>query len=531
MPKLNKLSEIQAHHQRGDLVAAKKAYEAYLKTHTEDAEAWHSYGMLCAQQNNFAEAVTYLQRATQFSPDNPAFHVNLANAYKAQDLFHEAIQSLQLALTLEPNYSTALNNLGTVYYALEQWEEAIHAFEAAIAIQSDYLDAHYNLGLSYAKSQRLDKAVSTYHTLLQYNPENTAVNFQLGCLFLSDGKPTQALSHFLQIEKQFPEHFETQSNLATCYLQLGDLQLAHQHYLQANKTNDTDTQILFNLGVTAMQLGNIAAAVKYYQAVLKLNPWDFATQNNLGAAFLSLQQTENALKHFREALCLRPENEAIRYTIQALSQENTPNNASPVYIQNLFDSYADHYDQHLQTHLHYHVPEQLLAAVTTITPLTTPRDILDLGCGTGLCGALFKPYAKTLTGMDLSPNMLKLAERKGIYDTLIQNEFLQGLQSSQQTYDLILAGDVFVYFGDLSPLLQTLRRALRPEGLLAFNTESSGLSDYQLNTTGRFSHQKTYIEVLAEFHHFEIVHAERITSRMQNNAPVHGNLFVLKARS
>ena len=37
--------------------------------------------------------------------------------------------------------------------------------------------------------------------------------------------------------------------------------------------------------------------------------------------------------------------------------------------------------------------------------------IVDLGCGTGLTGAAFKPYAKRLVGIDLSPKMIEVADQ------------------------------------------------------------------------------------------------------------------------
>ena len=39
-------------------------------------------------------------------------------------------------------------------------------------------------------------------------------------------------------------------------------------------------------------------------------------------------------------------------------------------------------------------------------------DILDAGCGTGLCGPLLAPYARRLVGVDLSDGMLKHAREK-----------------------------------------------------------------------------------------------------------------------
>ena len=39
--------------------------------------------------------------------------------------------------------------------------------------------------------------------------------------------------------------------------------------------------------------------------------------------------------------------------------------------------------------------------------------VLDLGCGTGLAGAAFRPFCDWLVGVDLSPAMLAQARGKG----------------------------------------------------------------------------------------------------------------------
>jgi len=41
--------------------------------------------------------------------------------------------------------------------------------------------------------------------------------------------------------------------------------------------------------------------------------------------------------------------------------------------------------------------------------------ILDLGCGTGLCGDFLHAQAKELVGVDLSQHMLNIATNKGQY--------------------------------------------------------------------------------------------------------------------
>ena len=47
-------------------------------------------------------------------------------------------------------------------------------------------------------------------------------------------------------------------------------------------------------------------------------------------------------------------------------------------------------------------------------------DVLDAGCGTGLCGPLVAPYARRLAGVDLSEGMLAHAKEKNVYDELIE---------------------------------------------------------------------------------------------------------------
>ena len=47
-------------------------------------------------------------------------------------------------------------------------------------------------------------------------------------------------------------------------------------------------------------------------------------------------------------------------------------------------------------------------------------DVLDAGCGTGLCGALVAPFARRLLGVDLSEGMLAHAMEKSVYHELFK---------------------------------------------------------------------------------------------------------------
>jgi predicted TPR repeat methyltransferase len=525
------LKEAQQLHQAGLLAEAHAQYLQLLQSNPNDADVLQALGLLSAQQQDFTSAVDYLQKAIVYQPDNPAIHLNLGNALKAQGLYSQALQVLQQAIELNPNYSLALNNIGTIYYIQEKWELAIQYYQLAIQHQTNYIEAYYNLGLAYAKHADTEKAIQTYKNILDYIPEHAAACFQLGCLFLLHGQVNTALRYFLIVETAHPTHFETQTNLATCYLKQGALNQAKMHYKKALDLSPLDTQILYNLGVICMQQGHIDAAIQYYQRAIQIDPLQYAVHNNLGVAFLLKQHPAFALQHFKEALRLQPNNEAIRYSVQMLAQDERLLTSPPDYIKTLFDAYADHYDMHLRQSLDYQIPELLLAAILQQVKKPIDWDILDLGCGTGLCGAAFKPYAKSLVGIDLSAKMLDIAREKNLYTNLIVGNLQTSLAQSEQTYDLIIAGDVLVYIGDLANLFSEIKKSLRPLGFFVFNTEITEQADYTMNQSGRFAHQAKYLVELAQQNSLRVVSYQKIISRMQNNEPVYGHLYVLQSTS
>ncbi|MEI8396338.1 MAG: methyltransferase domain-containing protein, partial [Rhodospirillaceae bacterium] len=125
-------------------------------------------------------------------------------------------------------------------------------------------------------------------------------------------------------------------------------------------------------------------------------------------------------------------------------------------------------------------------------------EVLDAGCGTGLCAPVLRPFARHLTGIDVSERMLDLARQRGLYDRLIRAELTEALAERENCFDLIAVADVLCYLGDLKPVIAALARALRPDGALAFTAEQAPDPNtaYRLAAHGRYLHGESALRAL-----------------------------------
>ncbi len=513
-------------HQAGQLRDAEKGYLELLRNNPQDVTILHLLGLLYAEEAKFDRAQSYLEQALQLQPHEWVISLHLANVLKAQGQWDDALQLLQQLVYTHPDVAAVYNNLGTIYFAQQQWQAALQAYQQALQIQADYIDAYYNTGLTLNKLQRYTEAVHAYKALLMLAPNHVGAHFQLACLFMQKNNLSEALTHFLWIAERYPHHFATQMNLAALFLKSGKSHEAKKYYLQALTLTPTDTQLYFNLGVISAQLGCVEEAIDYYLQALKINPDLADVHNNLSVAYLAIKNNQAALQHFCEVLRLQPQNAAVQHTIDILMQKKNISQSPPEYIRSLFDSYANHYEQHLLNDLHYQVPKTMYEIIVENFP-QKKFDVLDLGCGTGLCGELFKPITNTLVGVDLSEKMLAVAAQKHIYTELIQAE-ISAIHSSQQ-YDLVIAADTLVYVGDWSDIMLTVARALQSAGIFIFNAEISEQENYVMTSSGRFAHHKKYIEKVAAENGFTILQYRKMILRTHNQTAVEGHLYLLRS--
>ncbi|MBW2481057.1 MAG: methyltransferase domain-containing protein [Deltaproteobacteria bacterium] len=198
-------------------------------------------------------------------------------------------------------------------------------------------------------------------------------------------------------------------------------------------------------------------------------------------------------------------------------------------MQHIFDDMAESFDAHLVKNLDYKAPTLIIDALAgVLPPPNATLDILDAGCGTGLCGPFLRPYARRLIGVDLSAKMLAKAAGRQTYDDLVKYELTEFLNRQNETYDVIASADTLCYFGKLEPVFQAAAWSLKPGGIFAFTLEDTGDEgpDSRLNSHGRYAHTRTYAEGAIEAAGLDIQSLTAVVLRNEGKQPVTGHLVV-----
>ncbi|MDZ4122591.1 MAG: methyltransferase domain-containing protein [Hydrogenophaga sp.] len=153
--------------------------------------------------------------------------------------------------------------------------------------------------------------------------------------------------------------------------------------------------------------------------------------------------------------------------------------------------------------------------------------MLDLGCGTGLCGRLIQAQAGSVEGVDLSSAMVSQAKASGAYRRVVHGDLLAFLRESTEPVDLVMAADVFIYVGALDAVFEAVRSRLQPGACFAFSVElATDGSELKLLPSLRYAHSPAYIDRLATLNGFRVRQSWQAPLREDQKKPVMG-LYVL----
>jgi len=370
--------------------------------------------------------------------------------------------------------------------------EAETLLQAVLDVDARNFDALHRMAVIRSKQARYEEALTYLRAALEQDAESAKVHHGIGVALTALKRHDDAMASYRRAIDLAPD-------LAEAHVNLGNL---------LDEAQQTE------------------AAIASYRRALEIKPDLAAGYRNLGATLLRLRKAAEAAEMFRGWLAIEPDNEIAAHLYALASGKNALPRAPDAWLEQRFDALAATYDAEMRR-FGYRAPKLVADALTRASGPPRSRFVaLDAGCGTGLCGLSVRPYARRMTGVDLSSGMLERAKATDVYDELYEAELVAYMESKAEVFDLIIAADTLTFFGALEPVLEAAHGAMRTGGLLIFTLEESperhARGGYRLDPQGRYRHSIRYLRRVLAAAGFAVLSIESATMRVEGRRAVVG---------
>ena len=507
-------------------------------------------------------AIKSYEHAITIKPDYAKAHFNLAGTLQELSQLDNAIQSYKRALTIETKYAEAHNNLGNVFRELNQLDNAVNSYENALISNPNYVEAHFSLGISYQGLGQFEAAVKSYEKVLQIKPDFIYAINNLGIMLKNLGKFDESIKKYEKAIEIKPTFVEAHNNLGVLLMDLKQMDASVKCFEQALTIEPSNAEVHNNLGNVLKSLEQLDASTNSYKRAIAMNPDYAEAHNNLGITLMDLGKVEEALKSYERAIEIQPDYAEAYYHL-GIAYQRAANESMSIksfemalgiqpnygeaqhmlnslngyrskepprqYVEKLFDDYAEKFDESLVEQLGYRLPFLLkdLIKELSITNVKFEK-VIDLGCGTGLSGNDLRNFSESLTGVDLSRNMIIKAREREIYDNLIIGDIVDTLRSAKEKYDLFIALDVLIYIGEIIDITNAIKDCCKKNSFLILSIESQKDGDYSLLKSGRYSHSLEYVLNITSAN-FKLIKNREVNLRKENENWIAGQIIILQS--
>lgn len=420
--------------------------------------------------------------------------------------------------------------------------EAEYLYGKVLEAAPGHADALHFQGIVAHQLGRSDVAIERLRSAIEAAPGHGPMHSNLGRILLEVGRIDEAKEAFTRaIELDPASAADAWNNLGTIHKRDGAWERAEAAFREAIRLDGGRAEAHQNLGNLLRHQGRHREAAACYRRALDLKPDAALDYLNLSQALWRAGQVDAARNTVREWLGFQPQNPIALHLASAFGLIPSRERASDDFVARHFDEHAASFDEHLAV-LEYRAPALVgtaLAEVVGVPQGADGRDVLadvlDAGCGTGLCGPWLAPLSRRLVGVDLSSKMLARAVGRG-YDELVVAELTAFLAEHPSSYDAIVSADTLCYFGDLTAVCAATQAALRPGGWFVFTVESleaiDNLPSEDLSWTllyhGRYAHHGDSLRRWLAGAGFEDLDLRREILRQEVGSPVHG--WIVRAR-
>ena len=488
-------------------------------------------------EKEYAKALELYLLLLQSNPKNEKYAIACGNCYDTLGDKENAAAYYQDALKINRNSEAALLNLSTIYYELKDYERSRDYADRVLELDDKNVAAWQNLANIAFCNAEYEDALTYYQKMYELNPNSYIAMINIANTYYYIGKYVLALEFARKSLERHPSSVTAHILAGNSLSAMGKYEKAIDMYLRAYELDNTNLELLNSLSDAYRSNNDWENCMLFAWRYMKNMPEPSnAAQLNFGYLLYecySEKSPELAQKYAAKWMKFFADNKITQHLGSALTNGRALQASEAEFIKETFNSFAPEFEATLAD-LEYQAPSLIAEAMNKNLKVSLFKryHILDLGCGTGLCGQKIKRFAtgRGLFGVDLSEKMLEIAKQKNIYAQLFCDDICHYMENSEYFFHVIVAADVWTYFGDLTKAFVRVWRSLSPDGLFVFTFSENEINqdDYFMAPSGRFVHSYSYVERVLKSAGFKIVSADKHILRNEAEIPVYGYVVVAR---
>lgn len=229
---------------------AKKLYLKTLEIDKSYDPAMFELGRIYVIQQNYSEALRWVENAYQVDPNNKWYAQLLIKLYRNNYQLAEALDVYEKLLDQEPNNTDYLQEIVGLYTILEKYDKAIESLKKIEKINGISENTRMQMRKIYLQQKDYPNAINALIKLSGSYPKEEKYCNMIAELYMQSGNKEEALKWYKKVLEINPGNPYIQITLADFYGKQGKQDQAYEYlkegYSNPNLDIDTKVQVLVN---------------------------------------------------------------------------------------------------------------------------------------------------------------------------------------------------------------------------------------------------------------------------------------------
>lgn len=205
-----------------------------------------NYGSMLRDEGKWAEALPFIEKGVELSPDYTDAKVRLTEAYFNLKRYPEAVSVASEAILKEPRNVSALQFRGSANGASGNTVEAAKDFKLILEIEPDNLNGIFNLGVASKEANLMNEAIETFSLLISKKPDFPNAYYERGFCYGKMGLFAQAKADMDASIQYQPEHGASYFFRGRALEAVGNIKSACDDWRKALELGTTEAEGFIN---------------------------------------------------------------------------------------------------------------------------------------------------------------------------------------------------------------------------------------------------------------------------------------------